>query len=75
MSKKHHGGPGPIPPGNRSHSGKPSKPGEEGEALEDIQKGGEVSPQQDDPKHRLGDYTSTGGHSIQEPGGKNGSDH
>jgi hypothetical protein len=72
MSKKHHGG--PVPPGNRSKAGTPTKPGEEVE--EPIQKDGEVhSQQEEDPKRRLGDFTGKGEHSIQEPGGKNGANH
>jgi len=74
MSKKHHGA--PIPPGNRPKAGTSSKPGQEVEEPGGVQKGGEVTSQQEeDPKRRLGDFTGKGEHSIQEPDGKNGANH
>jgi hypothetical protein len=76
MSKKHHGGPGPVPPGNRPHAGSPDAANEEHETPDNLQKGGEISSQQEeDPKRRLGDFTGKGEHSIQQPGGKNDSNH
>ena len=61
----------PVPPGNQSHSGPTDatgKPAKMGAA--------EVSSaQEQDPKRRLGDYDGKGEHAMQEPGGKNGSDH
>jgi hypothetical protein len=72
MSKKHHGGSAPVPPGNRA---KPrNSPATDGEA-DDGLKGGEVGSQQEEPSNRIGDYTGKGEHSIQEPGGKNCADH
>lgn len=73
MSKKHHGGPGPVPPANRPHSGTSYTPDEENEN-QGVEKDGEVPFQQEDPKRRMGDFTGTGEHSIQEPGGKKDSD-
>ena len=71
MSKKNHI-PGPVPPGNRP-------PGPEG-LPEDLLT--EQTPdldgtgfQEQDPKRRLGDFTGTGEHSRQQPGGKNGANH
>jgi hypothetical protein len=76
MSKKHHGGPAPIPAGNRPKTGVTPTPGEEGEESGGIPKGGEVhSQQEEDPQRRLGDFTGTGEHSIQQPGGKNDANH
>ena len=72
MSKKHHGGPGPVPAGNRPQSGADFTP-ENDEEMTGGQEGGERSEQEQDTKQRLGDFTGTGEHSIQEPGGKNGS--
>jgi len=70
MSKKHKGGPAPIPKGNQSKSG-PDMP------LPD-----ETPPQphgapasEQDPKRRLGNYGNAGEHPIEQPGGKQGADH
>ena len=61
----------PVPPGNRSHTGPkddiatPMKPAE-----------GEVaSDQEQDIKHRMGDFEGKADHSIQQPGGKGGANH
>lgn len=69
--KKHEG---PVPPGNRPHRG----PGEQSTVAGEKEKqaGGERgSSQEQDPKRRLGDFTGTGEHSMQEPGGKNDANH
>jgi hypothetical protein len=34
-----------------------------------------ASPQEQDPKRRLGDFTGTGEHSFQQPGGRNDANH
>ncbi len=73
MSKNHHGGPGPVPAGNRPKAGIPSNADDE--VLDGIQEGEVASQQEEDPKRRLGDFTGKGEHSIQEPGGKNGANH
>jgi hypothetical protein len=69
MSHKHHGGPAPVPPGNQSSVG----PGGSTNQNEDQQSQG-VGFSEQDPKRRLGDYTTEGEHSIQQPGGKNDAD-
>lgn len=65
MSKKHHGSPAPIPPGNQPHSGTPAEKTE-------LPSGNETSQpnetfQEHDPRRRLGDFTGTGEHSREEP--------
>jgi hypothetical protein len=68
MSKKHHGGPAPVPPGNRPHAGPP------GTSVENV--GGSdpdatdtgASFQDQDPQRRLGGYETAGEHSRQQPG-------
>ena len=70
MSKKHKGGPAPVPKGNQSHVGtrdatKADTP--------PVPHGAPAS--EEDPKRRLGNYGTAGEHPIEEPGGKNGSDH
>jgi hypothetical protein len=70
MSKKHKGGPAPIPQGNQSHSG-PQEPGEK-----PIAPGPDGAPaSEQDPKRRLGNYDSAGEHSIEQPDGKQGPNH
>jgi hypothetical protein len=70
MSKKHKGGPAPIPKGNQSRSG-PSEPGEK--PIAPPPEGAPASQQ--DPKRRLGNYATAGEHSIEQPGGKQGPNH
>ena len=70
MSKKHKGGPAPVPPGNQSHSS-PQKPVRENTPA--IPHGAPAS--EEDPKRRLGNYGTAGEHPIEQPGGKKGSDH
>ncbi|MBN9119627.1 MAG: hypothetical protein J0I06_10815 [Planctomycetes bacterium] len=68
MSKKHHGGPAPVPPGNRSTAGPAHAPGadEAQEPANSDQNGG--APFQDqDEKRRLGDFETAGEHSRQQP--------
>ena len=70
MSKNHHGGPGPVPPGNRAQTG-PAKAA--GQGAPDA--AGATSPPGDEPQdgqRRLGDFVGKGEHSITEPGGKSG---
>jgi hypothetical protein len=69
MSAKKKHNPAPIPPGNRQQQG-PAKPEKEVEQSPD-----ETRLQEEDPKRRLGDFTGTAEHSMQEPGGKQGSNH
>ncbi len=68
MSKKHKGGPAPVPKGNQPKTG-PEQPGlPETAAPPD---GAPASEQ--DPKRRLGNFGTAGEHPIQQPGGKQGS--
>lgn len=69
MSKKHKGGPAPIPQGNQSQFG-PPRP--ETETTDEEMPRGAPSSDQDE-KRRLGDYEGAGEHAIQQPGGKQGS--
>jgi hypothetical protein len=67
MSKKHQGGPAPVPPGNRPNAGPTPAPG-----TEDVQQpanadeGGAPFTDQDQ-KRRLGGYQTAGEHAIQQP--------
>lgn len=72
MSKKHHGGPAPVPPGNRPH-GNPGEPQSQyDEAAAGTDPG--VGFQEQDPKRRLGGFETTGEHSRQQPGPLNDGD-
>lgn len=70
MSKKHKGGSAPIPKGNQSQSG-PQKAGVK--PIAPKRKGAPASEQ--DPKRRLGNYGTAGEHPIEQPDGKQGSNH
>ena len=70
MSKKHKGGPAPIPKGNESEAG-PDKPAQ---PQTPAQPHGAPASEQD-PKRRLGNYGTAGEHPIEQPSGKKGSDH
>ena len=67
MSKKHKGGPAPIPKGNQSRAGKQGIVDEDNPP---IPAGAPASEQ--DPKRRLGNYATAGEHSIEQPDGKQG---
>lgn len=66
MTKKHRGGPGPVPPGNRSITGSTNldKKG----PITESEKGPGVGFEEQDVKRRLGDYGGAGEHPIQQPG-------
>lgn len=66
MSKKHHGGPAPIPPGNRPHSG-PARQEEDEHAADQSDTDTGASFQEQDPQRRLGGFEGAGEHSIQQP--------
>ncbi len=72
MSRKHHGGPAPIPPGNKPHMGAAGTDREDQQSPHDVNE--ESAFQEHDPKRRLGDFTGTGEHSRQEPGRLNDGD-
>ncbi len=66
MSKKHHGGPAPVPPGNRPQSGPAPAPGtDDAQQPENAPDGAPLSDQ--DEKRRLGGYQTAGEHAIQQP--------
>lgn len=68
MSKKHHGGPGPVPPANRqSHFGGAVKSDEDAEEPTNDGKD-ESGFQNEDPQRRLGGFTGAGEHAVQQPG-------
>lgn len=67
MSKKHSGGPAPVPPGNRPQSGPPSgAPGDADAALPDDAHNGDPFNDQD-AQRRLGGFESAGEHARQQP--------
>jgi len=67
MSRKHKGGPAPIPPGNQPHAGTTKPIPEHVQAMPHGPK-----PAEQDVKRRLGNYTTAGEHSIEQPKGKQG---
>jgi len=66
MSKKHHGGPAPVPPGNRPTGG-PGFPAEDEHATGEHDEHTGASFQEQDPKRRLGGFGGAGEHPIQQP--------
>ncbi len=67
MSKKHKGGPAPVPPGNQPRTG-PLQPVIEPAPI--LPHGS--PPSEHDPKRRLGNYGTAGEHPIEQPSGKSG---
>ena len=59
MSKKHYGGPAPIPPGNRPTTGPTFRPEDEDAATEPDSPPG-AAFQEQDPKRRLGGFERGG---------------
>lgn len=75
MSKKHHGGPAPVPPGNKPAdfpSGQ--RKGAKGEDDLAAQSDPGAGFQEQDPQRRLGDYQTEGEHSIKQPSRLNDGD-
>jgi hypothetical protein len=72
MSKKHRGGPAPVPPGNRPQAGPPTGPGggNDNEPVQGDLNGG-APFQEQDPERRLGGYATAGEHPLQQPGRAN----
>lgn len=66
MSTKHHGGPAPVPPGNRPQSG-PAHQAEDEHAADQSDTDTGAPFQEQDPQRRLGGYSGTGEHPIQQP--------
>lgn len=76
MSKKHQGGPGPVPKGNQS----PMGPNFNNEPEDNAQPGKNppadgVPSQEQDPKRRLGNFVGAGEQSFKQPGGNNDANH
>jgi hypothetical protein len=67
MSKKHRGGPAPVPKGNQSQAGPQKWLQQEAPPTPE---GAPASEQ--DPKRRLGNYGTAGEHPIEQPDGKQG---
>ena len=71
MSKKHHGGPGPVPAGNRPQGGPEKAAVEDGdEATPDAHETGTGFSDQD-AAGRQGNFTGAGEHPIKQPGPRN----
>jgi hypothetical protein len=69
MSKKNHS-PGPVPAGNQPKSGTTfEEPGQDESGKTDAPQS--PTGQEEDPKHRMGDFTGKADHSRQQPGPKN----
>jgi hypothetical protein len=66
MSKKHHGGPAPVPPGNRPQRIPAPTTGSDEAATPTTDNG--ASFQDQDPKRRLGGFGGAGEHPRQQPG-------
>jgi len=75
MSKKHHGGPAPIPPGNRPHTGPSAVPNNsDADQPDQSDTNTGASFQDQDAKRRLGDFSGAGEHPRQQPGRLNDGD-
>lgn len=72
MSKKNHS-PGPVPPGNQSHSGPSFSPGKD-ESLIGDGEATDPKDQEQDAQRRLGNFEGKGEHSRQQPGRLNDGD-
>ena len=73
MSKKHHGGPAPVPPGNRPQGGNANDPTNDEQTPPTHADG--TGFEEQDPQRRLGDFTGKGEHSIQQPSPRNDGAH
>jgi hypothetical protein len=73
MSKKHRGGPTPVPPGNRPQMGPVSADTDEHQPSNADESTG-ASIQDQDPQRRLGGYGGAGEHPRQQPGRLNDGD-
>jgi hypothetical protein len=72
MSKKNHS-PSPIPSGNQSQAGSGFQQQGQDESGKTDALQSEVGLQEEDPKHRMGDFTGKADHARQQPGPKNDS--
>jgi hypothetical protein len=67
MSKKHRGGPAPVPPGNRHQSGPQNPAGEDENQTPATEAEAGAGFQEQDPQRRLGDFGGAGEHPRQQP--------
>jgi hypothetical protein len=67
MSKKHHGGPGPVPPGNRQPQFGGAPRGDDDAAEGDTTGMNEDGFQNQDAQRRFGDFTGAGEPPIKQP--------
>jgi len=72
MSKKHHGGPAPIPPGNRPPTGLPNVSEDTDSIAAPADTGDPFQDQ--DAQRRLGGFSGAGEHPRQQPGRLNDGD-
>ncbi|HEX3149748.1 MAG TPA: hypothetical protein VHR66_16855 [Gemmataceae bacterium] len=70
MSKKTHN-PGPVPAGNRQHSGTAFEVPDQDESGGTAGSPHPTGPGQDEKKRQQGDFTGTGQHSRHQPGPRN----
>jgi len=71
MSKKHHGGPAPVPPDNRPQAGPPSVESDAAGSPSEHDANTGASFQDQDAKRRLGGFSGAGEHPRQQPGRAN----
>jgi hypothetical protein len=71
MSKKHHGGPGPVPAGNRSNKGVARTEDEDAASVPDADENRGQPDSDHDPKRGIGNYEGKGEHARQQPGSLN----
>jgi hypothetical protein len=70
MSKKHSGGPAPVPPGNRPQAGTGFTPAnDDATPPGDAENGDQFNDQ--DAQRRLGNFESAGEHARQQPSKQN----
>lgn len=74
MSKNHHGGPAPVPPGNRPHTGPGLPPGGEGSGNNPGSGDEGAGFGEQDPQRRSGGYSNAAQHPRQQPGRLNDGD-
>jgi hypothetical protein len=68
MSKNHHGGPAPVPPGNRPQAGPGGGDTTSGGMSDTSDPNDGAAFHEQDPQRRLGGFESAGEHSRQQPG-------
>lgn len=74
MSKNHHGGPAPVPPGNRPQGGPGAPPGGIGDGTNPGSGDEGAGFGDQDPQRRSGGYSNAAQHPRQQPGRLNDGD-